>query len=818
MRFATVLCLILVCTGATVATNDWPGFRGPSHTGAVATALGEDGPVELTVGWRTQLGSGYSAVAVADGRVVTMFAGEDADFVAAYDASSGQEIWRHRIGDTYAGHDGSHDGPISTPAIAGGRVFGLGPWGDLFAVDLESGKELWRTHLVDDHGASKPYYGFTTSPLVADGVLIVELSAPEPEVPEGEEPPEVNPDGKAVAGFDPESGKLLWTAGDDVIEYHSPIVAQIAGDRQLLVAGQKRIYALDPTDGTVEWSYEHDGDGRAMGGMSIVPVPAGPGRVLLMNKQDSSIMLRVERKKSGDYEITELWSGANIKASYSIPIYHDGYLYGMSGRIFVCVDAATGELVWRSREPGDGFPTLVGDRIVMMTKPGLLAVVEATPEEYRELARLELFDDHSWSEVAYAEGHLFARSMSELVRIDPSRASAADEGDSWIAETGFGEFLAAVESAEDKAAVVDRFMKEQTVFPIVEDSGVVTFLYRGPAQDVGIVGDMIGYRREDPMTRIDGTDLFHYTTRLEPDAAVAYGFIVDYADEPVVDSLNPQSGESLFGEVSWLTMPAWRGPDFLEAPVASDGRLEELSWTSEIQQDAERIARVYLPPDYDEGERRYPVLYVHNGQDALDQGRWKDALDRLVSTSVQPVIAVFLVADEENRRLDRGPDYERMVVEELVPMVDETFRTIAEPGARASVGAGGAALGALAIAVHHPDVFGRVASQSATPFGDLPFGEEELDVHARPLVVYLEWGTYHLRSPHEAWDMADANRELWNDLREAGYRPAGGEVPEGFGWRCWMGHTDELLTAMFPMRQGPSLAAAAAARGGSEGQ
>ena len=58
-----------------------------------------------------------------------------------------------------------------------------------------------------------------------------------------------------------------------------------------------------------------------------------------------------------------------------------------------------------------------------------------------------------------------------------------------------------------------------------------------------------------------------------------------------------------------------------------------------------------------------------------------------------------------------------------------------------------------------------------------------------------------MRSPHEAWDLAVENRKLWAGMREAGYRPAGGEVPEGFGWACWTGHTEELLAAIFPLRR-----------------
>ena len=105
--------------------------------------------------------------------------------------------------------------------------------------------------------------------------------------------------------------------------------------------------------GSVVWSYEHNGDSRAMGGRTIVPLPAGRDRVFLMNKQDSSVMLKIEKKSAAEYAISELWTGNSIKASYVTPVYHEGFLYGMSNRIFACVDAATGDIKWRSREPGD---------------------------------------------------------------------------------------------------------------------------------------------------------------------------------------------------------------------------------------------------------------------------------------------------------------------------------------------------------------------------------------------------------------------------------------------------------------------------------
>jgi len=789
--FFSVLGIAMVmATGSSQAAGEWPGFRGPNHNGtAAAVEVLDVDSLALNLAWKTDLGSGYSAIAVDGTRLVTMFVGGENDVLAAFDTVSGEEIWRYDIAETYPGHNGSHDGPVSTPTIGDGRAFGLGPRGHLFAVSMEDGSELWSTHLVEDHAAVEPFYGFSTSPLLAEGVLVVEIGAPE---------------GKAIAGFNPEDGTLLWTAGDDKIEYHSPIVVSIGEERQVVAVGQDNIYGLNAADGKVLWRYQHAGDERAIGGMTIVPLPAGEGRLFLMNKVDSSVMLEVKKKKK-KYEIAELWSNGDLKNSYVPPVYLDGHIYGMSNRIFTSLDAATGEINWRSREPGDGFPVLVGNRLVIITKPGSLHVAEASPEGYRELAQLDLFGEHSWSEVAYAGGHLYARSMAHLARIDTvaggGELAAEATGSSLVSE--FALFLQEVDDADDKMAVVDTYLASQKSYPIIGELGDVHFVYRGEAADVGIVGDMIGFRREEPMTQIAGTDLFYYSTQMEPEAALSYGYIIDYAD-PVADPLNAQDGTGLFGEVSWFAMPSWRAAEFAAGPdAATMGTMESITWESEILEGTSQAAEIYLPAGYEEnGDKRYPVLYVHNGKDALEKGNLRTALDQLADHAVEPLIMVFIMADEENppRGIEDMEAYVNMVATELVPVVDDSYRTRADALSRGSSGSGRASNLALMLAFKHPDLFARAGSQAATLE---PADLEEFNTPAsqRPLVLYLEWGTYHMRSPHEGWDLAADSRALWAHLRAMGYRPAGGEVPEGYSWACWNSHTGELLAALFPMRE-----------------
>lgn len=209
---AVLFALKALVTSASAAdandTAEWPGFRGARADGvAAARGVFGSGSVRLEIAWKRPLGKGYSGVSIAEGRAVTLFSDGVSDVVIAFDAASGSELWRHALGETYRGHDGSQDGPISTPFLSGGRVFALGPRGTLVALHAETGGEIWRTDLVRDHGAVKPHWGFGTSPLTVSGVLLVQIGAK----------------GALVAGFEPATGRRLWGVGDDSVSYQSPV-------------------------------------------------------------------------------------------------------------------------------------------------------------------------------------------------------------------------------------------------------------------------------------------------------------------------------------------------------------------------------------------------------------------------------------------------------------------------------------------------------------------------------------------------------------------------------------------------------------------
>jgi len=215
-RSARILAAALAAlvTGAGLAgaeeTTSWAQFRGPAATDAGVGAPLPDREFGLSMAWTRELGSGYSAISIAGDRAVTQFAAGEQDVIAAFDTASGEELWRYALGESYQGHTGSDDGPLSTPAIEGDAVYALGPRGRLVALALADGSERW-AHDLDESNSTAPFYGYTSSPLVTGGLVIVATGG----------------EGHAVTAFDAVSGETRWTAGDDSVSYQTPSLVRL---------------------------------------------------------------------------------------------------------------------------------------------------------------------------------------------------------------------------------------------------------------------------------------------------------------------------------------------------------------------------------------------------------------------------------------------------------------------------------------------------------------------------------------------------------------------------------------------------------------
>lgn len=781
---------------ASSALADWPAFRGPKGDGWATAGLPEGSePLGLLAKWQRPIGSGYAGIAVADGVLVTAGREGDQDMLFGLDAESGDERWRVDLGATYAGHDGSHDGPIATPAIADGRAFMVSARGRLVAVDLASGAPVWSRELASELEVEGPFYGWASSPRPVGDLLVMWVGG----------------DKGHVAAFDRRDGKLVWKQLEESTDAQSPMVAKLAGREQIVVIGGVSIAGLDPRDGTVLWQLEHQGGQGAMGAPTSSPLLLGDDRILFKHSVDASMVVKVSTAGDGFVAAIER-EIRGLNRSYSPPALAGDVVFGYTGRYFSAVDPAAGTLLWRSREPGDGFLTAVGDHVVVVTKEGSVHLGPASREAWAEVARLEVFDDLVWAPPAVVGSRIFLKSLGGIARVDLTRSAARPAAAAAEIPAALAPVVADLATTEDKAAAVTRFLAGKSL-PLV-DGEVVTFLYRGPGEDLAVAGDMIGMRREEAMHRLGETDLWWWSTTIDRRARLSYTFLVDNEPRPdpshsrrvaatvLGPDLNWQRGTGL--EMSWFAMPDWPGNLLPASPARGTLERFAVAVPRPEGQEGEPFQvglTVWLPPGYDAAAaKRYPVVYVLD-RNAFEAGNWRDTLDRVVGRTVQPLIVAFVAAP-------RMPAFDEAFVGAVLPEVEKRFLVNQKAEARALVSMGFGSQGALMLTLEHPTLFGNVGLQSYYAVESMMGEVEEALAKAEKggPRIYLEWGRWDLRSPHEEMDMKASAEWLDRHLRSKGLAVLGGEVFDSTDFASWRNRTDVVLEALFPLAGAPSAA------------
>jgi enterochelin esterase-like enzyme/outer membrane protein assembly factor BamB len=768
---------------------DWPVWSGPAgNLTSLGNGVFDGGAFGLERVWSRPLGSAYSGIVMADGRLVTTFSDGESDYLVALDPPTGAEQWRYRISDTYKGHDGSDDGPLATPTLDGGVVYGLGAWGRLFAVSLEDGKERWRRDLVADFGAVKPHYGFTTTPTVIGDLLVVETGGD---------------DGRSISAFDRWTGELRWSTGDDPVRYQSPMAFDLGGEASLVAVTDRSLIGLAPTTGEVLWKHQHtEGDARGFG--SAQPVPVGEGGILLTDNPESALFQ--VRKNAEGYTVEEVWRTRALRGSFAIPVPYEGYLYGFSGNFLTCVDAATGKPVWKSRPPGQGNLVLVDGHLVILTRDGEIVIAEATPEEYSEVSRVQALDRGYYTRPSFADGTIYVRNLVDISAISVTAASSAESagaeraGADWDLRGDFGAFVQKLTVAEDKSEMVESFLAEHPTLPILEGN-LVHFVYHGEVEDLAVSGNFIRGGGEHAMHRVEGTDFYFRSYELPQKALFTYSFSV--FEESMTDPANPQKTGPEGSEQSVLATAGWQAPSHLREPEGERGSIEKVQWKSE-QLDNEREVHIYLPPGYGEGDHRYPLLVVNDGEQALSIGEMDKSLDNLVGKTVAPVIVAFVPsANWREFGGSRTAEYTRAQAEELIPLLDKTFRTDARRESRAVLGQsshGGTGFAAMYLALHHPGIVSRAAAQS------YQHGELEEDLMAavsgekHDLELLFHWSSYDAFDPFFDFDARRDAQSVVAALEKNGYSPKVFESNDGVGWGMWQGRTAEILEALFPLQ------------------
>jgi predicted alpha/beta superfamily hydrolase len=243
----------------------------------------------------------------------------------------------------------------------------------------------------------------------------------------------------------------------------------------------------------------------------------------------------------------------------------------------------------------------------------------------------------------------------------------------------------------------------------------------------------------------------------------------------------------------------------------------------------ERSVIVYLPPGYDAaGADRYPVLYLHDGQNVFDRAtsvgeEWRadETAQALITEGrIRPLIMVGIYNTGEHRIDEYAPTavaetgggqadlYGRMLVEELKPFIDSTYRTL--PGA-ASTAIGGSSLGGLLsvyLGLRYVTAFGGLVAMSPSVWWDDRFilRHVELLPGKRPLRIWLDAGT---DEGEEVLDDARALRDAfvgkgWSRGEDLIYSEAAGGAHNEESWGARFG---EVLQFLFPPEEKSPIAA-----------
>ena len=779
---------LLLLSSPPLFAQDWPELRGPDQDGAVRRVSVYSEPFELRTAWSQALGSGYSGVAVADGVVVGTFSDGTDDHVVALDVETGAELWRFRFGPTYRGQQGSEDGPTSTPCIFEGKVFAPGPRGNLVALDLKSGERLWSIDLAQRFGAQFHVYGFGSSPLIVGDVLYQPLGTRS---------------GLAGVGLDPSTGKLRWKHEAGWVDYQNSL--RFHEEDLLLAVDAADLSLVDSTSGETLLRLQHTPRRAYLAYPQVVPVPPlDDDRFLFVNENETAL----RHFDAAQEQLTVLWRSPEIKQCYAPPVIHGGAIYGLSGTFLVCVDLETGKRIWKSREPGARGLMLVGGHLVLFSSEGDLVVAEATRAGFVETTRLKVAQRGGYTPPCFAAGRLFARNTEGLtcVEILPrSEASVVQATPEAIPlPPSLEQLVARIAEGADARSECASWWEGHEI-PLVEGERV-HFLYRGAAQDVAIVGDMVRDRsRPHTMSRVPGTDFFHRSYPLEPGGLWQYYFLVDYEDA-VLDPRNPQQRPALSAihgnpqslgyeppssESLWA-MPGWEAAAFLDGIGEEGGRIETLPYESQILR-ATRDLIVYLPAAFEDSPG-LPVLYVLGGDSWFDHGELKPALDALMGERCAPAVVVGLPFHVGSSDRMGGYEYARAILVEIAPLIAERFGT----GSTAvAFGASDDATGVLALAALAQEGYPRLAVFSAAADPE-DFALLERTERA-PEAIYIEWSQYEGRLPDENSDYRQAGHRLVELFEARDCEVLGGEVLPGPGFASWSARLDRVLAFLLPL-------------------
>ncbi len=377
---------------------EWSGFRGPDRTGsqsgpALATNWDQRPPRQL---WKISVGPAWSSFAVAGGLIFTQEQRGEFETVVAYTAATGAEVWTQQIQSRFDDPLGG-PGPRATPTIANGSLFVLGAEGFLLRLDPKTGEIIWQHELQKLADRTPPMWGFSSSPLVVDDLVIVHAGGA------GD---------KGILAFASNSGELRWSAPSGSHSYSSPQLCQVAGEDLLIMMSDDGFEAYAPQSGEIRLRYSWPVQG---GYRSLQTHVVEKDSILIPTGQGFGTRRVRLAHSNGELTAAEVWTSRQLKPDYNDLVVFEGHAYGFDGLAFTCIDLADGQRKWKGGRYGKGQVLLLANMgaLLVATETGEIVLVEATPTAHKELCRFQAVDGKTWNHPVVVGDRLYIRNAEE---------------------------------------------------------------------------------------------------------------------------------------------------------------------------------------------------------------------------------------------------------------------------------------------------------------------------------------------------------------------------------------------------------------------
>ena len=394
------LVLVFAVAGQVMAQAgaNWPQWRGPNRDGvSKETGLLKQWPAEgPPLLWKASgAGRGYSSFSVANGRLYTMGLRGDREFVIAFDIANGKEAWATPHGAAFRNDRG--DGPRGTPTVDGDRVYALGGNGDLSAIEAKTGKLIWSKNVLKEFGGSNITWGISESPLVLGNKVLV------------------NAGGRnaSIVALNKADGAVLWKSQSDEAGYSSAIPLQVNGGTQVVFFTAERAVGLDVNDGRLLWEYAKPSNNVA----NVATPIARANRVFISSDYGTGGGV-VEIKPDGKAQ--EIYFTKDMRNHHSSSILIGDHLYGFSSAVLTAMKFDTGEIAWRDRSVGKGSLVFADGHLYAFSEGGVVGLIEATPEGYKEKGRFKIQQDSlpTWAHPVVVGGRLYLRDQDTIYAYD----------------------------------------------------------------------------------------------------------------------------------------------------------------------------------------------------------------------------------------------------------------------------------------------------------------------------------------------------------------------------------------------------------------